>query len=1043
MFEPSVPAEPPPPPPRPPAPQRAPGSAAGPGLKLIDDVRAAQARALTVQGGLYAGAAFLVLLFAGGLLSNVTPGLGRALLLAAPVVAAGLFIVFGVVLVRRRVGNAERTARLLAERAPELSLDLLAAVELSRALGRADDFSPELARAFLRDVDARAAQRSVASLIDGGPVRAATWTLSGTLLAAALTLGMAAEHVVGGVLKAFTPTEGATLRAREPITGDFELTYRYPAYTGLEPRTVSGTAGDVSGPAGTEVALKTRADRDVDEAVLIVNGQRVPLTVSGRDLSGAFILDATGQYHVAFVDGRSVEAEGPDLPIQVEADTPPQVRLLAPLDTVELDAKEREVTLQYEATDDYGLGGLELVFRPQGGAEQRKPLAIDEARAARGTLKWDVGALGLKPGGEVRYFLEAKDGNTVKGAQKGVSRTQVVKLYSAAEHRREALRRASVLWEGLITHLADRQEAPDRKAPLTVEALAPGAPIDERAALLSKSFAELAGTLADEREPMPDLVSALSIIGDELAADARFVAQRRAYLKRNADVATRGKGTYDQAMSFALTSRLATDIANSEKNVLYLEALLDRARLDAIRDLARQLKEDRRDLTRLVEAYQQSNDPNTQQALLDQMAQLKERMRELQQRMAELARGIRDEFMNEEALERMRDEDDMSNPLDEIERLVREGKADEALKKMQELSMKLDEMMEGIEEAADASEANMDPELARDFEKFSDELKATIEAQQKAAEQTRGLKDKTRQAAKDRIAKQGEQVKREVAQALEALERSYQSLAPDRYGMRMEETQQKALQSIRNTQQALESNDFDLAAESARDLVERARQLEGAAQEQHDRDRAFHNPESVVKESRRLAERLGRDERAAEDIAQKLESLFPPASQALDPSDQQQLKELAKQQQKLGEKGQQLKQQMKELGEKAPLFDDEAQAQMDQAGQRMESAGERLSAKEPGKGYGDQQSALQSLQQLQQGLQQGQQGKGKGKGMPRPMRSRSGGRGGSQDQKVQLPEEDPNANPREFRKDVMDAMKQGAPDRYRDQNKKYYEELVK
>ena len=39
--------------------------------------------------------------------------------------------------------------------------------------------------------------------------------------------------------------------------------------------------------------------------------------------------------------------------------------------------------------------------------------------------------------------------------------------------------------------------------------------------------------------------------------------------------------------------------------------------------------------------------------------------------------------------------------------------------------------------------------------------------------------------------------------------------------------------------------------------------------------------------------------------------------------------------------------------------------------------------------------------------------------------------------------QNPNAAPREFRKDVMDAMKQGAPDRYRDQNKAYYAELVK
>ncbi len=429
-----------------------------------------------------------------------------------------------------------------------------------------------------------------------------------------------------------------------------------------------------------------------------------------------------------------------------------------------------------------------------------------------------------------------------------------------------------------------------------------------------------------------------------------------------------------------------------------------------------------------------------QEALLEQMEQLKERMRELQERMSELAKGIRDDFMNQEALERMRDEMDLTNPLDEVERLVREGKADEALKKMQELSMQLDEMFDGLEKGADAAEENADPELAKDYKKFNEDLASTIDEEQKVADQTKRLKDKARQAAKERISKQGDQVKREVAQKLDELERSYQSMAPDRYGMRMEETQQKALQSIRNTKQALDANDFDLAAESARELVERARQLESNAEAQAEQDRAFHNPESVVKESKKLAERMARDERKSEDVAQQLEGLFPPASQSLDQAEQQQLKELAKQQQKLGEKGQQLKQQMQQLGEKAPIFDEDAQAQMDQAGQRMQSAGERLQAKDPGKGHGDQQGALQALRNLQQGMQQGQ-GKG-GKGLPMPMRGPGRGRM-PKDQKVEIPEEDPSANPREFRKDVMDAMKQGAPDRYKEQNKKYYEELVK
>lgn len=1042
MLEPSSPAPVPPPEPFAPAPAPAEGRA----LALIEEVRAAQTRALRQQGLFFAVSAFLVLAFSGGLLATTSVLAGRVLLFTAPIVAAVIYFVVGVVLPRRRVGDRDRTARLLADRAPELSLDLLSAVEVSRAMGRRDDFSPDLARAFLRDVDARAAKRPAASLIDQKPVRRAGWTLFGVGLAAFITLGMAAEHLVSGVLRAFSSAEVTTIRRREPITGDFRLAYRYPEYTGLEPRSVEGTAGEVAGPAGTEVVVTTRADRDVDEAALIVNGTKVPLTVKGRELSGSFVLDATGQYHVAFLDGADVEVEGPDLPIQVEVDAAPQVRLQAPIDTLELDPKTRSVTLQYEASDDYGLTGLDLVFKSPGAEERRVPLKLGtEARADRGTYAWDVGALGLKPGAEVRYFVEARDGNTVKGAQKGVSKTQVLKLYSAAEHRRDALKRAEALWEQLVTHLADRQEAPERKTPLTLESLGAGAAIDQRASLLATSFAELADSLSEEKEPLPDLVAALTIIGSELETDTRSISQRRTSLKNSAQLTGRS-GSLDSAFSFALTSRLSNDLSSSEKNVLYLEALLDRARLDAIRDLASQLKEDRRELTRLVEQLQKSNDPAVRDELLEQMNQLKARMEELQQRMSELAKGIRDDFMNQDALQQMQEERNLGDPLEEIERLVREGKNDEALKKMQELSMKLDEMLEGIERGAEEADENADPELARDFEEFSKSLQETVTEQERVAKDTQALKDKARQAAKERISQRGEQVKRELERALQTIEQSYQSLPPTEPGLGLQERREKAMNAVRNTKEALAANDFDLAAESARDLAEQAGQLERVGLDQYARDRAFQNPDEMVRESKKLAERLARDARTANEVSRKLDELFPPASQSLSPPEQQQLKDLAKQQQKLGEQGESLKQQMQSLGERAPLFDEDAQRQMDQATQRMRSAGQELSMKNPDRGHGEQQGALQSLRGLQQSLenQQQQQGGGKGKGLPMPMR-RGGKRMGSgqKDQKIEIPDEDPSANPREFRKDVMDAMKQGAPDRYKEQNKKYYEELVK
>jgi hypothetical protein len=178
-------------------------------------------------------------------------------------------------------------------------------------------------------------------------------------------------------------------------------------------------------------------------------------------------------------------------------------------------------------------------------------------------------------------------------------------------------------------------------------------------------------------------------------------------------------------------------------------------------------------------------------------------------------------------------------------------------------------------------------------------------------------------------------------------------------------------------------------------------------------------------------------------------SLFPQPGQQLsrcDQNEQQQLKDLAKQQQKLGEKGQQLKQQMQQLGEKAPLFDDEARGQMDQASQRMQSAGDRLQgAKIPARATATSRARSRRCRTCSRhgAGPATERAAAKGKGLPMPMRKR-GSRGGSKDQKkVEIPEEDPNANPREFRKDVMDAMKQGAPDRYKEQNKKYYEELVK
>ena len=69
-------------------------------------------------------------------------------------------------------------------------------------------------------------------------------------------------------------------------------------------------------------------------------------------------------------------------------------------------------------------------------------------------------------------------------------------------------------------------------------------------------------------------------------------------------------------------------------------------------------------------------------------------------------------------------------------------------------------------------------------------------------------------------------------------------------------------------------------------------------------------------------------------------------------------------------------------------------------------------------------------------------------GFPFPFADSGGGQESgdgreSSREKVKIPGAEAYSVPEEFRKDLLDAMKQGAPERYKGEVQRYYEELVK
>jgi len=1009
-------------------------------LGLLHAVRARQHRQMRIAGALLGLAFFVALIALSGFVAPLSVKLARACLILAPIGFLAFWLWRGFYLPWRWHSDERDAARLVGSRIPELSFDLLAAVELRRELDRVPDFSPELARAFLRQADARAEQFDPERAVDPRRARPA-WIVLACVATAAATLLLARPAAwwagVGHAL--WEPAGAPRPTQREPITGDIELTYRYPAYTGLQARTIAGTNGEISALAGTEVTLKTRADRPVHRAELAIDQTRVPLQVTAdRELSGSFVLSKSGTYRFVFLSssGRQV-AEGPELPIQVEPDEPPKVTLLSPAEEVEIDPGQR-VVLKYSASDDFGLTSLELVYRsPRMSEEKRVRLRLSEERRFNGEYRWDLAELKLVPGERVSYYLAAHDNDEVSGKKLGVSRTQYIKIYSAAEHRRDALLKAEALWERLVGHLGTRLEGPDRGADKQGDKVAEQQSVDAAGNELCEEMASAGHELSRQRDAPEELWTALINIGDNLQRKVGTTASVRRLFVRS----------FAQRSDLDASRRLARatedEIQESEKDVLYLEALLDRQKLQEIRDLAKQMSQDRRELASLIERYKQTKDSSLRENMLKQAEALRSRIEELMRRMAELAKGIRDEHLNYEALKDLAQQKNLGEELAEVQRLLQEDKADEALTRLQQMAMQMEEMLRQLDDSQEHFGAEQNPELSAKFQKFVDDLQDTTHQQKRLADQTKEVRERYRKQMRERLIQKGQALKDHLMKLAEEVSRDYRQIAPEQLNYRADRQLDEVQAELENVQNALKIDDFDLAAESASRAERAAEEISAHAQQKPYLERAYRSPPQIVAEAEELAHRTAKDSQVVRDIAQKLQQLFPRPDSMLSEPDKSALKQLGAEQRQLGKKAQGLRQQMDELAQLAPIFGQEANDQMDRVGERMGEASQRLEGQDPARGYGEQKAALEQLQRFQQ-LMRESQGKGKGRGLPMPMfaGSRRMGWGNNRPQEpVQIP--DPDQSPNEFRKDLLDAMKQPAPDKYKDQVKRYYEELVK
>ena len=198
-----------------------------------------------------------------------------------------------------------------------------------------------------------------------------------------------------------------------PAVEQIDLTYRYPAYTGLGP-SEKENAGDIEAVIGTVVDLSVAVGgRPTSGALVQDDGSRTELAM--RDdgkFAGRIPVNRDGSYHIELLDE---SGKGNRFPVEYAIiaydDLPPVVTVLDPARDIRANAIQ-EVLIAAEARDDFGTASIALRFSVNGEPEQEINLAPDieaGALAAAGEHLVFLEDHSLEPGDVISYYVEATD----------------------------------------------------------------------------------------------------------------------------------------------------------------------------------------------------------------------------------------------------------------------------------------------------------------------------------------------------------------------------------------------------------------------------------------------------------------------------------------------------------------------------------------------------------------------------------------------------------------------------------------------------------
>ncbi len=244
-----------------------------------------------------------------------------------------------------------------------------------------------------------------------------------------------------------------------PNIGSVSMVYIYPSYTGLKPERFKNKL-DIEALLGTKILMKCKTNVQLKKAKLITStGKEFPLKIDNLTLKGQFVIQENEEYWIELEDCNGHTNLNPiKNRIVVIEDKSPYIEILFPNRDITI-SKSETLPIVYKVEDDIGIKNITMIYNYDG--KQHK-IEIESfktnIKSIQDKFEFNLRLYSFLPGKIISYYFQVVDNDTISGPKSRFSKRYMLEIFSYTKRHNDIEKKQKEISDMIIKILAEQIE---------------------------------------------------------------------------------------------------------------------------------------------------------------------------------------------------------------------------------------------------------------------------------------------------------------------------------------------------------------------------------------------------------------------------------------------------------------------------------------------------------------------------------------------------------------------------------------------------------